>query len=122
MSGAIAATLVGASPVRFDGTSFSKTAAGPTVTSDTRTATVPVASGGEIDFINFNMTGTVQPQYSVNGGAWTNFGDGDGITITQGQTLAFRITLAGAGESLSFDIIDVKTNRRIQSGVTLAAS
>lgn len=118
MTGVIA-SIAAIPPVRFDG-SFSKTAAGPTVTSDTRTATVPVASGGEIDFVNFVMTGLVQPQYSLNGGAWTGFGESDGVTVTTGGTLALRITLAAAAEALALDILDVKTNRRIQSVALVA--
>jgi hypothetical protein len=117
----VIASIAAIPPVRFDG-SFSKTAAGPTVTSDTRTATVPVASGGEIDFVNFVMTGSVQPQYSLNGGAWTNFGESDGVTVATGGTLALRITMAASGESLVLAIQDVKTGRMIESGITLAAS
>lgn len=107
-------------PVRFDG-SFDKTNVAGTVTSDTRTATKPVASTGSISFRNFNVTGSVNQSYSFNGGGFVSFAESDAITVANGDTLAIRITLAASGESLTFDLYDDATNSLIEQ-VTLAAS
>lgn len=112
--------MVPLEPVRFDG-SFDKTDVAGTVTSDTRTATKPAASSGSVSARAFNMTGSVSPFYSINGGSYSNLIDSAAITLANGDTLTFRITLAASGEALTFDLYDDATNSLIEQ-VTLAAS
>ena len=118
MTGVIASIAV-LEPVRFTGT-FDKTDVAGTVTSDTRTATKPAASSGSVSARNFNMTGSVNPTYSINGGAFATLTEAS-FTLANADTLAFRISLAASGEALSFDFYDDATNSIIEQ-VTLAAS
>lgn len=120
MTGVIA-SMVPLEPVRFNGTTFDKTAAPATVTSDTRTATKPAASSGSVSARNFNMTGSVSPTYSINGGAFATLTEALSFTLARNDTLAFRISLAASGEALTFDFYDDATNSIIEQ-VTLAAS
>ena len=119
MTGVIA-SMVPLEPVRFTGT-FDKTDVAGTVTSDTRQATVPAASTGQVSWRNFNMTGSVGPQYQHEGGSWTTLIESDSLIIANTDDLAFRINLAASGEALTFDLYDDATNALIEQ-VTLAAS
>lgn len=101
--------------------SFDTTAAPTTITSPTRTVTVPAGNSGSLAFGGFAMIGTVTPQYSKNGGAFTTFADGDVVVFASGDTLAFRITGATSGEALSFTILDNST-LRILDTVDLVSS
>lgn len=92
------------------------TGAGPTITSSTRTITVPAGNSGELQFANQVETGTVAFEYQKNGGAWTTAEPtGTSVTFANSDTLAVRITGAGAGEQIAFDLKDVTTGTTIGS-------
>lgn len=62
-----------------------------TITSATRTLTVPGGNPGSLDLAFANITGGTF-QYSKNGGAFTTFSNGADVTFANGDTLAFRVT------------------------------
>ena len=96
--------------------SLSASGAGTTVTSTTRTITVPAGNSGELQFASQLETGAVAFEYQKNGGAWTTAEpDGTSVTFADADTLAVRITGAGSGESIQFDLVDVFTGTTIGS-------
>lgn len=102
--------------------SLSKTAApsGGNVTSDTVIVTAPAGFVG-MRTTDWSMTGTVTLQYQVNGGSFTAIvAEEPTSTIANNDTMAMRITGAGSGESLSFNLRD-NTNTIVQA-VTITAS
>lgn len=120
MSAAIAARVP--LPITFSG-SFSATAGTSTVTSSTRTATVPAGNSGQITFASMTSTAGDQ-QYSKNGGGFVSFSQGDMITLADGDTLAIRAT--GCGSSgvgiTSLTIADFDNSGAIESGIAIKRS
>lgn len=107
-------------PIRFSG-SFDNSGAPTTVTSATRTATVPGGNSGLVQFDNLNPTGVVNQSYSINGAAFVAFSEDTQITLANSDTLAVRITNAASGESLTFDLTDVTTNTVIENVSLISA-
>lgn len=103
----------------FSGT-LSAGGAPTTVTSSTRTITVPSGNTGEVKFQSFDMTGSVTIRYSKNGGAMTLLSEGATITFADTNTLALEISNASSGESLALDLIDVTTGALIESVVLVS--
>lgn len=101
-------------PCSFSGT-LSAGGAPTTVTSSTRTITVPSGNSGQVKFQSFDMTGLVTIKYSKNGGAMTTLAEDSTITFADTDTLALEISSASSGESLSLDLVDVTTGALIQS-------
>lgn len=99
--------------------SFAATGAGPTVTSSTRTVTVPPGNTGQITIQKTAESGSVAFEYQKNGGAWTAAEPDPTVTFANGDTLALRITGATSGEGVTFDLYDVTTAANIVSGVTI---
>ena len=102
------------SGLRSSGT-LSAGGAPTTVTSSTRTITVPSGNSGQVKFQSFDMTGLVTIKYSKNGGAMTTLAEDSTITFADTDTLALEISSASSGESLSLDLVDVTTGALIQS-------
>lgn len=78
-----------------------------TVTATARTITVPGGSDGKVK-LNCTASSCTQ-QYSINGGAFTTFTSGTIITMTNGQTLNFRITTSGSGSQSTGTVDDNTT-------------
>lgn len=117
LAGMLAAAMSDAiGPMTASG-SFAASSASGTVTSLTRTITVPVGNTGVFRFANYVDVGTITAtQYSRNGGGFTGISDG-GTTVafSNGDTLAIRTTSVGVGESRTLDLIDNTTNTVIES-------
>lgn len=108
---AIMATFV-TSKVSFDGV-FSRSQSTSPVTSLTRNCTV----GGTVKFSSvFSNGGT--PQYSKNGGAFTNITEGMTLAVVNADTLAVRAALTIAGQTATFSLTDAATTQSIED-VTL---
>lgn len=100
--------------ITFSG-SLSATGAPTTVTSATRTATVPSGNSGTIEFVSCSEVGANAKAYSIDGAAFVglNWDDLDSITLTNGQTLALRMSNAGSGESSQCTLRDLTTQTAI---------
>lgn len=104
------------SPMTASG-SFDASSTSGTVTSSTRTITVPAGNTGVFRFANYVDSGAiVATQYSRNGGAFTGITDGNTTAaFSNGDTLAIRTTGVGVGESRTLDLIDNTTNVVVES-------
>lgn len=81
---------------------------GVNITAPTRTITVPSGNSGQLRLNVTNNTGGNQ-QYSKAAGAYTTFTNGTIITLTNGQTLAFRTNTGSVGVDTT-DVQDVDTS------------
>lgn len=116
MTGVVAAA-VGHSkqPGSLDGT-LDASGAGPTITSATRTWTIPAPSPRDYTFQNFTITGAgVGVDYQKNGGAWTACPDPTTVSFASSDTLTLRATGCTAGESAVLDLIDSYTGLTIET-------
>jgi len=95
LSGSLSATSLGAS----------------TVTSTTRTWTVPGNNSGVIRFESVTPPPSGVIQYSKNGGAFTSFVTNDTVTFAEGDTIAIRATLSGGGFTATATLRDVSSNQ-----------
>lgn len=104
------------SPMSLSG-SLSATNSGGTVTSATRTVTVPAGNSGIFTFANYADNGVVTTtQYSRNGGAFTTITDGaDTVAFSNGDTIAVRTNSVGVGESRAFNVIDKTSGTTIEA-------
>lgn len=84
--------------VLFDGTLTTSSGSSP-VTSSSRT----VVRGGTIKFSSITTDGGT-PQYSLNGGAFTNITEGLTLALAKGDTLQVKAVLATTGFTAQFDI------------------
>lgn len=104
------------SPMSLSG-SLSATNSGGTVTSATRTVTVPAGNSGIFTFANYADNGVVTTtQYSRNGGAFTTITDGaDTVAFSNSDTIAVRTNSVGPGEGRTINVIDKTTSGIIQT-------
>ncbi len=86
--------------------SLSATSASSPVTSSTRT----VSGSGTA---KFDGVAGSDPEYSLNGGAWTNITEGLTLVLANGDTLAVRETV-GLPSSATFNILDNATSALVQ--------
>lgn len=107
----------GGGPCTFSG-SFTLDGSPPVVVSGPYSITVPAGNTGDIQLKNQVETGAVVFEYSKNGGAYTN-GEPNptAIAMANGDTLTLRISGAGSGEQIAFDIYDVTFSSTIESVV-----
>lgn len=94
LSGSLSATSLGAS----------------TVTSTTRTWTVPAGSSGVIRFESVTPPPAGVIQYSKNGGAFISFVTNDTVTFANGDTIAIRATLSGGGFTATATLRDLSSS------------
>jgi hypothetical protein len=71
------------------------------VTSSTRTIT----GAGTLLFVNIATDGG-SPQYSLNGGSFTNITEGLTLAVADTDTIAVRATLATTSDQASVDLYD----------------
>lgn len=110
----------GIAPCKITG-SLDVTALAGTATSSAVTINVPGGNSGQIR-INFSDFGTVLfAQFKQNAAAFSNFSDGDTITFANNDTLTLRTTGDNAGESRTYTLTDVQTNRVIATAVHTGA-
>ena len=107
----------GVDPITLSGT-LSATGSGTTVTSSTRTVTVPGGNSGQVRFNNVTNDGSGQ-DYSKNGGAFTNFSEDSTVVFSNGDTIAIRATGMLVADSLIFDLVDDDSDGNIEATVTL---
>lgn len=98
---------------------LSTTSGSSPVTSATRTATV-IRGPGTIVFSSI-LTDSGTPQYSKNGGAFSNITEGLEVAMANTDTLAVRATLPTAGMQASFTVSNKDTLAVIEN-VTLGKS
>lgn len=108
----------GGVPIQFNG-AFTTYNPSSVVDSPELTATVDGGGSGSVSVQSFFLNGSVVLYADVNSGGFNRIYEDDSITISNGQTLIFRITGVGPGDSLDFDLIDDATGIRIEA-VTLA--
>ncbi len=89
--------------------SLTKLSASNPVTSDTAT----ILGNGTLVFSSVSSDGGT-PQYSLNGGAWTNITEGGTLAVAAGNTLAVRASLITAGLSAAFEIRNNANSALIQ--------
>lgn len=92
------AAASGGSRLKFDDV-FTTTSASSPVTSSTRTIT----GTGTLSFDTVATDGGT-PQYSKNGGSFTNITEGGTLAMANGDTLAVKAILATVGFTASFNI------------------
>lgn len=115
VTGAVAMMGVGRNIITLSGTLSAVSTSG-TVTSATRTVTVPGGNSGVMTFSSYIDTGVITTtEYQRNGGAWTAISDGaDTVAFSNGDTIAVRTNSVGVGELRQFDVVDKTTGRFIQ--------
>ncbi len=72
-------------------------------TSPARAITVPAGNPGLLT-IYITGTGAANVTASIAGGSFNAISDGSGLSVTNGQTLAFRLT--GASRTVSIQVAD----------------
>lgn len=102
-------------PMTLSGTLDASSNTG-TVTSSTRTVTVPAGNSGVFTFSGYVDVGTVtNTRYSRNGGAFTIITDGsDTVAFSNGDTIAIETASVGIGESRALNLIDKTTGQTIE--------
>ena len=79
-----------------------------TPASASRTLTVPGGNPGNITLgLSGDYNGT--PQYRYNGGTWTTFSNGTGITVATASTLEFRNLNMASATTMSVTVTDATT-------------
>lgn len=94
----MAAAGVGGQNISLSGVLTTISPSSP-VTSATRT----IGGTGELQFSNV-LTDSGTPQYSYNGGAWTNITEGGTLTVADASTLAVRAALPTVATEASFTL------------------
>lgn len=104
------------SPMSLSG-SLSAISTSGTVTSATRTVTVPAGNSGIFTFASYVDTGTItNTRYSRNGGAFATVTDGsDTVAFSNGDTIAVLTNSVDSGESRTFNAIDKTTGATIEA-------
>lgn len=117
-----AGTMTGSRPgITLSGT-LNATAVAGTATSSTVTISVPPSNSGQIKFEVVANVGTITNSLtSKNSAAFASLADPETITYANGDTLAYRTTGNGAGESRTFRLTDVDTGRFIGTYVHTGA-
>lgn len=92
----MAAAGVGGQNISLSGALTTTSASSP-VTSFART----IDGAGELQFSSV-LTDSGTPQYSYNGGGWTNITEGGTLTVADTSTLAVRATLPAISDQASF--------------------
>lgn len=90
---------------------WSATGTTATITTVSRTLTVPSGNPGMIQ-LNISPTGCSQ-QYKINTGLFTGFANGAVISITNGDSLIFRITGSGSGSTSIGGVDDNTTGANV---------
>ena len=117
-----AGTLLSSRPNTTLSGTLNATAVAGTATSATVTVRVPPGNSGQIKFEVVADAGTINNSLtSKNGAAFASVGDPETITYANGDTLAYRTTGNTAGESRTFRLTDVDTNRIIGAYVHTGA-
>lgn len=110
-----AAALDSVRPMTLSGTLDASSNTG-TVTSATRTVTVPAGNSGVFTFSGYVDVGAVtSTRYSRNGGAFVIITDGsDTVAFSNGDTIAIETQSVGIGESRALNLIDKTTDTTIE--------
>lgn len=110
-------------PITLSG-SLSATGTSGTVTSITRTVTVPAENSGVMRFENYRDTGTITTtRYSRNGGAFSTVTDGDvTVAFSDGDTITVLTNGVGAGEGRLLDLVDVSSGFYVEQNASLSYS
>lgn len=110
-------------PITLGG-SLSATGTSGTVTSLTRTVTVPAGNSGVMRLENYRDTGTVTTtRYSRNGGAFSTITDSDmTVAFSDGDTITVLTNGVGAGEGWLFDLVDVSSSSYVEQNVAQSYS
>ena len=106
----IMAASSGYAPMSLSGSLSATSLGASTVTSTTRTWTVPAGSSGVIRFESVTPPPSGVIQYSKNGGAFTSFVTNDTVTFVNGDTIAIRATLSGGGFTATAILRDLSSN------------
>lgn len=114
-AGLLAGVAQGVRPMTLSGTLDASSNTG-TVTSATRTVTVPAGNSGIFTFSGYVDVGTVgSTRYSRNGGAYVAITDGsDTVAFSNGDTIAIETQSVGVGESRALNLIDKATGSVIE--------
>ncbi len=110
-------------PITLSG-SLSATSTSGTVTSLTRTVTVPTGNSGVMRFENYRDTGTITTtRYSRNGGAFSTVTDGDvTVPFNDADTITVLTNGVGPGEGRQFDLVDVSSGSYLEQNVSQSYS
>ena len=106
----IMAASSGYAPMSLSGSLSATSLGASTVTSTTRTWTVPAGSSGVIRFESVTPPPSGVIQYSKNGGAFTSFVTNDTVTFANGDTIAISATLSGGGFTATAILRDLSSN------------
>lgn len=111
-----AAFRTGAVKMSLSGTLDAVSTTG-TVTSTTRTVSVPGGNSGVFTFSGYVDTGVIlSTQYSRNGGALTTVADGaDTEAFADGDTIAVVTNSVGVGEGRTFTVTDKTTGQTVET-------
>lgn len=86
-----------------------------TITSSTRTLTVPGNNSGNIRFEDVSNTGGGAVEYSKNGGAFTALTSNDVVNFADTNTIQMRATTLPIGGEGRAKLVDVTTGKTIES-------
>ena len=106
----VMAASSGYAPMSLSGSLSATSLGASTVTSATRTWTVPAGSSGVIRFESVTPPPSGVIQYSKNSGAFTSFVTNDTVTFANGDTIAIRATLSGGGFTATAILRDLSSN------------
>lgn len=106
----IFAASSGYAPMSISGTLSATSLGATTVTSTTRTWTVPAGSSGVIRFESVTPPSGGSILYSKNGGAFTSFVTNDTVTFANGDTIALRATSGASGFTATATLRDLSSN------------
>lgn len=93
----------------FTGSRWSKAQPSGTITSSATNIIVPPDNSG--DLILRIDPSSATAQYSIAGGAFTTFVDSDTITVTNGQSLAFKAASLAGADTLTGTVEDSDTGQ-----------
>ena len=88
--------------------------AGSTITSPSRTMTVPGGNPGNVTLTK-SADSAATEQYQIDAGSFTSFSTGAVVAITNGQTLTFRMTGTAVTNLSTITVTDSTTGAAIGS-------